>query len=403
MSKLQVIDGETDTQIPFLRGMLIKSLQRSGLEFIDAYKLASEIREDLDDVDTITREDLRERIVESLAENYPDMVLQRYQKHTVYSEAINILRSDGHIDSFSRGIFVKRLSNCAIPFETCAEITRRIHGRLVREERTQVTTRQLIALTYNEIRQSADQKSADRYLVWCDFHRSNVPLIIMIGGIPGSGKSTIAATLASQLSIIRTQSTDMLREVMRSLIPKRVSPSLHDSSFNAGRAIHDKNFYKSNREEAMIRGFEMQSDMVAVACDAVLSRALNEGVSMILEGVHLRVQSYQRIRKSEAVVVPIMLAVLEKSRLRRHFKGRSEQAEARAAKRYLKHFDLIWQLQTSILSEADAADIEIIESAEIEETITEICRVVIETLTARYKGRIKWLREQYTTDDPWQL
>ena len=84
MSKLLVVDEGKDTRIPFLRGMLIKSLQHSGLEFVDAYKLASEIREDLDDVDSITSEELRSRIVEALEENYPDVVLSRYQKEVIY-------------------------------------------------------------------------------------------------------------------------------------------------------------------------------------------------------------------------------------------------------------------------------------------------------------------------------
>lgn len=402
MSKLQVIDKEQGTQVPFLRGMLTKSLQRSGLEFMEAYNLATEIREEFDDLDSIKIEDLRQHIIESLAEDYPDEILQRYQDKIVYSEAIFIIRSNGHPEAFSRGVFIKRLMNCAIAQELCAEITRSIHGQLVRDQRSEVTSAQLISITYMAILEIADQKSADRYLIWSDFQRGNLPLVVLIGGVPGSGKSTIATELANRLSIIRTQSTDMLREVMRAMIPKRVSPSLHDSSFNAGRSLHSQNFYKSNKEEAMVRGFEMQSDMVSVACDAVLGRAINERVSMILEGVHVRAGSYARLLKENAVVVPVMLAVLDEEKLKRHFKGRSEEAEKRAAKRYLNSFDLIWQLQTTILSEADLADIEIIENRDIEETVNEICRVVMETLHTRYRGKVKSLRERFVLSNPWK-
>lgn len=395
MSKLQVIDKDQETRVPFLRGMLTKSLQRSGLEFVDAYNLATEIREDFDDVDSVTIEELRERIIEALAEDFPDKVLQRYQKKIVYTESIAIVQRDGQVEPFSRGVFIKRLLSCAIPIDTCSSITHSIHSLLIHEKQHEVTKRQLVALTYQTICREADQKLADRYLIWCDFHRSSVPLVILIGGVPGSGKSTVATELTNRLSIIRTQSTDMLREVMRALIPKRVSPSLHDSSFNAGKSLHSQDFYKTNKEEAMVRGYEMQSDMVSVACDAVLSRAINEQVSVILEGVHMRAGLYEKMSKSDAVVVPVMLAVLEKNRLKRNFKGRSEQVEKRAAKRYLKNFDLIWQLQTAILSEADTADIEIVDNIELDETINEICRVVTETLAARYKGRIKELRDKY--------
>ena len=397
MAKLLVIDEQKETRIPFLRGILIKSLQRSGLEFVDAYELASEIREDLDDMDAITTNDLRLKISETLKESFPDVALSRYTARSVYPESIEITREDGHSEPFSRGIFLKRLLNCDIPFSTCSAITRNIHSMLIREGILKITPEILIAHTYEVIRKEAGQKSADRYLIWCDFNRSNTPLIILIGGIPGTGKSTVATEIANQLSIIRTQSTDVLREVMRALVPKRLSPSLHGSSFNAGKILHHQAFYKSNKIEALASGFQMQCDMVSVACEAVLSRAINERTSMILEGVHMVPSLFRKLKKADAIVVPIVLSVLDQKQLRRQFKGRSKEAEKRAAKRYLDHFDLIWQLQELILSDADTADIEIVDNIEIEATTSEICRTVVETMSSHYKGRIKALRKEYGT------
>ncbi len=395
MAKLLVVDEQEETKVPFLRGILIKSLQRSGLEFVEAYELASDIREDLDDIETINTSDLRHRITEALKENYPDIALSRYSTSTIYPEAIEITREDGHTEPFSRGIFLKRLLNSDIPLSTCSAITRRVHTKLIREKLLKITPEELIAHTYEAVKKEAGQKSADRYLIWCEFNRSNTPLIILIGGIPGTGKSTVATEIANRLSIIRTQSTDVLREVMRALIPKRLSPSLHSSSFNAGKILHHQAFYKTNKIEALASGFQMQCDMVSVACEAVLSRAVNERTSMILEGVHMVPTLFRKLKKTDAIVVPIMLSVLDQKRLRRHFKGRSKEAEKRAAKRYLDNFDLIWQLQGLILSDADTADIEIVDNIEIEETTSEICRTVVETMASHYKGRIKTLRKEY--------
>jgi len=396
MAKLLVIDEQEETKIPFLRGMLIKSLQRSGLEFVDAYKLATEIREDLEDAETITIEKLRKKIIDALKEDHPGIVLGQNLKDTIYTESIEVTRDDGHAEPFSRGIFVKRLLNAGIPAGTCSTITRQIHSMLIREKMRKISAERLITYTYESVRKVAGQESADRYLIWCDFNRSHLPLLILIGGIPGSGKSTIATELANRMSIIRTQSTDMLREVMRALIPKRLSPSLHGSSFNAGKTLHTQAFYKTNKSDALVSGFKMQSDMVSVACEAVLNRAINERVSMILEGVHLGPSLYRKMRKVDAIVVPIMLSVLDQKRLKRNFKGRSKDAEKRAAKRYLDNFDMIWQLQATILSDADAADIEIVDNVDIDETISDICRTVTETMEADYKGKIKTLRADYT-------
>ena len=395
MSKLFVTDEKKETRIPFLRGMLIKSLQRSGLEFEDAYKLAGEIREDFDDVDSVTLQELRDRIAEILSVDYPDIILRRYRKQAIYSESIEIVMEDGHTEPFSRGVFVTRLLNCGIDVSVCNKITRLIHDQLLKTRTTRLSVDNLIAITYKITAKQAEKKAADHYLMWCAFNRSNLPLMILIGGVPGSGKSTIATELANRLSIIRTQSTDMLREVMRALIPKRISPALHSSSFTAGKAMHAAAFYKDNLADAMISGFNTQSDMVSVAGDAVLSRAMNEQVSVILEGVHIRPRLIKKYSKTQAIVVPVMLAVLDQSRLKRNYTGRSSQAEKRAAQRYLDSFDAIWQLQETILSEADAADIEIVDNISRDETVTEICKVVTETIAATYKGKLKQLRTEF--------
>jgi len=395
MSKLFVVDESREIKVPFLRGMLTKSLQRSGLEFVDAYQLATDIREDLDDVESITTVELRQRITEALSESYPDAVLTRYSAQNIFSESIQVVNENGDSEPFSRGVFIKRLQNCGIAAESCNDITREIHNELLLDNAQNIEIRELIKQTYHTIVKLVDRKSANQYLIWADFHRSNTPLIILIGGVPGTGKSTVATELANQLSIIRTQSTDMLREVMRSLIPRSVSPALHESSFAAGKSLHSSSFYKANLATALISGYHTQSDMVTVACRSVLKRAVNERVSMILEGVHIRPSLYKKMRKADAITVPVILAELEEKKLKRNFRGRSNVAAQRVAKRYLKNFNEIWQLQSTILSEADEEDIEIVENTDPSSIVMDICRIVTDTLSVHYKGRINELQVSY--------
>ena len=47
------------------------------------------------------------------------------------------------------------------------------------------------------------------------------------------------------------------------------------------------------------------------------------------------------------------------------------------------------------MSDADAADIEIVDAVDIDESVTEICKMVTDTIAVRYKGKIKALRSQY--------
>ena len=48
--------------------------------------------------------------------------------------------------------------------------------------------------------------------------RLDVPVVILIGGATGVGKSTIATQLAARLGIVRVVATDAIREVMRAML-----------------------------------------------------------------------------------------------------------------------------------------------------------------------------------------
>jgi len=387
MAKLQVIDERRDARVPFLRGMLTRSLQDAGLDFDAAYRLATDIRDDLDDLDSITTGDLRARIIEALAEEHPGKVLRRYRRKELYRENLQVVYSDGHSAPFSRNLHAQRLQTCALPRPKCDAIARLLHGQLVRAKQRRISTAELTALTYRTIVKELNEKYADYYLIWNDFIDNDKPLLVLIGGVPGTGKSSVASDLANSLDIVRTQSTDMLREVMRVLIPQRVSPLLHTSSFNAGGAVDRAELNVVRAQERLVYGFQRQSELVEVACQAVLQRAIDERVSMIVEGVHIRPTLLQHLAGCDAVIVPCALCVLDKDALISRIKRRREQTRQRRAARYLKKIDDIWRLQSALLSEADNADIQIINNLDREATVSEIIKTITATIAAAYGKR----------------
>ena len=66
MAKTLVADSTDGTRVPFLRGILTRSLHDSGIEFDAAYKLASAIRQQLSDVDEISTEELKHKTLSML-------------------------------------------------------------------------------------------------------------------------------------------------------------------------------------------------------------------------------------------------------------------------------------------------------------------------------------------------
>jgi 2-phosphoglycerate kinase len=383
MAKVLVEDRDENARVPFLRGILIRSLQDSGLSFDAAYELATEIRNDLSDAPEVTTSDLRQRVTERLKTRSEDAVIDRYCKQKS-PFGIQIEQRDGQLLPFSRIEYQHCLENIGLTNEDASEIVTTVHQHLIDRRIDTMTSRRLGELTYRYLRQSHKLGSAvaHRWLVWRNFVNSGRPLIFLVGGTAGCGKSTIATMLASRLDIVRTQSTDMLREVMRIMTPKQLIPVLHTSSFTAWTALPGApEAIQDVPETLLINGYRSQADLLAVAIEAVVQRALRERVSLILEGVHIHPAFMEKLgNSSDAIVIPVMLGVLKKKQLQRRIKGRGSEAPQRRSERYLNHFDEIWRLQSYLLSEADVANIPIVANTHRDKVFREIMRITIELL-----------------------
>ncbi len=387
MAKILVEDQEENTRVPFLRGILTRSLQDSGLSFDAAYELTTEIRDGLDDNPLITTDELRQRVIELLKTRSEPDVINRYGKQES-PFGIQVEQRDGQVTQFSRLEYQHCLENIGLTCEEAMEIVATVHKHLIDRRTEKLTSRRLGELTYRYLRQSRElgPAVAHRWLVWRDFVNSGKPLIFLIGGTAGCGKSTIATMLASRLDIVRTQSTDMLREVMRIMMPEQLMPVLHTSSFTAWTALPGQpEAIKEVSDTLLINGYRSQADLLAVAIEAVIQRALREQVSLILEGVHIHPAVVEKLAKdSNAIVIPIMLGVLKRKQLQRRIHGRGTDVPQRRGDRYLKHFDEIWRLQSYLLSEADHANIPIVANSDRDKVFREIMRITIETLAENF-------------------
>jgi len=389
MAKIFVEDQEEDTRVPFLRGILIRSLQDAGLPFNDAYELATKIRNDLDDSSLITTHELRQQVIDQLKARSGQDVINRYGKQKK-PFGIQVEQRDGQVTPFSRVEYQHCLENIGLTSEEAMEVVTTVHKHLVDRRIEEMTSRHLGELTYRYLRQSNKLGAAvaHRWLVWRDFIKSGKPLIFLLGGTAGCGKSTTATMLASRLDIVRTQSTDMLREVMRIMMPEQLIPVLHTSSFTAWTALPGQpKVIQEVSDTLLINGYRSQADLLTVAIEAVIQRALREQVSLILEGVHIHPEFMEKLEKNnEAIVIPVMLGVLKRKQLQRRIHGRGTVAPQRRGDRYLKHFDEIWRLQSHLLSEADHANIPIVANSDRDKLFREIMRITIARLAKDFNN-----------------
>jgi 2-phosphoglycerate kinase len=192
------------------------------------------------------------------------------------------------------------------------------------------------------------------------------PIILLIGGATGTGKSTVATEVAYRLGINRVTSTDIVRQTLRAFFAPEYLPSIHRSSFDAGVG------------ESMVDGFLDQTTNVLIAVEATIERALQEGWSMVLEGVHLMPGMVSGPR-DDATVVQCVLSIQDEKAHAAHFWIRdAASAGLRPVEKYLDRLDDIRRLQEFIVGRARETDVPVIENTNVDDTISAVIEFVLE-------------------------
>ena len=133
-----------------------------------------------------------------------------------------------------------------------------------------------------------------------------LPVVLLVGGATGTGKSTLATEAAHRLGITRVTSTDFIRQTMRAFFSREFMPSVHYSSFEAELGAEPGRRGVSG--DAALLGFLDQTRNVLVGVEAAIDRSLREGWSMVLEGVHI-VPGMIACRPGDALVVQCVVAI----------------------------------------------------------------------------------------------
>ena len=204
------------------------------------------------------------------------------------------------------------------------------------------------------------------------------PIILLIGGTTGTGKSTVATEAAHRLGITRVTSTDFIRQTMRAFFAHDFMPTIHYSSFEAGSVVspHDG-------ADAMITGFLDQTRNVLVGVRASIDRALQEGWSMVLEGVHL-VPGMLRLDDCPALVVQCVLAIQDETEHADHFWVRDGATDGlRPVQKYLERLSDIRRLQDFIVSRAEQNGVPVVSEATVEDTIRAVIELVLTSAEER--------------------
>ena len=397
MAKTVVIYQPDGDRTPFLRGILVQSLMNVGLSFDEAYQLAQKVRDELRDTDEITAGALKRKVAGLLEARFGRSRRMKYEARPA-AEADILVHTPTRSEPFSIGLLAHSLEGCAIEPDVALEGARKVYASLQRTGHREISHKTLRRLIYLCLKEHCSAEDANRYLSWRCFENSGDPLIVLIGGVTGAGKSTISAEVAYRMDIARIQSTDMMREIIRAYLTPEAVPTLGYSSFEAWRGLAAPSDEPAGEaENPVITGFLSQFATMRPALGAAIGRAVKERHDLIIEGVHIAPTLLDLAEaQKQAVVVPLMLATMEKAMLEKQLKRRGREKSGRQASRYLRHIDDIWDLQSYLLSEADNGGVPIITNWHVETTVREILNLVMARIIKRYPPRFGDL----DTEDP---
>jgi 2-phosphoglycerate kinase len=151
-------------------------------------------------------------------------------------------------------------------------------------------------------------------------------------------------------------------------------PSIHYSSFEAGAGVAAPD---EARDPTLV-GFNDQTRNVLVGVRAVLDRALTEGYSIALEGVHV-VPGLMPAELRDAVVVQVLLTIDDETEHARHFWVRDSASEGlRPVRKYLEALEDIRRIQDYLVERAGRAGVPVIENSRIDRTVERVIQLVLE-------------------------
>lgn len=350
----------------FQTGMITADLLRRGLRMADAQEIARAVRDSVLGKKEITVDKLGDRVDSLIEKHLGQEALE--QSKLQAGDTLPLIETSRGVFPFSKGVILRHLDTSGLKLDDATALVERLdlwarsHGEeSFLEDRIH---RQVVSM----LRTAHGKDYARRYRLTVWGQQADKPIIILLGGATGVGKSTLAMELAYRLGLVWVVSTDMIRETMRTVISPDLAPGLHDHSF---RGIVDVGDVLNDPRERVLAGFHRQASQVRVGVRAVIDRAIRENAHIIIEGTHLAPPFRQYLSDPTAAhVAGFVLAVPDETEHRTRFPKRARKQMKRKAQTYLDAFQSVRWVHDDLLRIAEDVEAVVLGNENLHETLS---------------------------------
>jgi len=381
----EIIISDEHGERPFSKGLLVRSLEEAGFSLREAHELAKQVEQTLRRAGKVRLEadDLEDYVSSQIKKTYGKEARKRYQKRLEYGGGVFVVEEGGEPRApFSKGILSQSLMAAGLTPDRAYRMAREVERELIRERRMVIDRDELRRRVADLLEKRIGDDVAERYLMLREVRSLDRPIHILIGGVTGVGKSTLAAALAYRLGITRMTSSDSVREILRATTTRDLVPTLHTSSFNSWKALVEVLGIEGEpSDEVILQGYRDQVARVSVGIRAIQERNARERTSVVIEGVHVVPGFLGHPLQSEVIQIP-MLVTVEKQKVHRdRFRLRERETKGRRLmERYLSNFAALRMIQDHLRDLAETMGVPVIPGDDLDKAVEK----GLEVITSRF-------------------
>ncbi|NHJ40242.1 MAG: hypothetical protein FK731_09445 [Asgard group archaeon] len=209
---------------------------------------------------------------------------------------------------------------------------------------------------------SYGEKYLQRYQVFKEYQslikkgEQKLPIIPIIAGIPGIGKTSLAKEISTVLNIGIIIGGDSLRTAIRNHLTKKENEVFFTSIYNTWK------FYGEKSTKTIIEGYKSQAKIMNKTIERMIAdRGFRDGESLIIEYLHFLPSQFDSDVLAHPSLIPIIFKINDELIYKRRIKNRINYSHLRSSgERLLSQIDVYLTIQDYICEEAKRYGIQII-------------------------------------------